>query len=195
MKNCLVIFLLFLSVSLSAQDRTVKWAAGIGMSLVDVSGKTGFEGEGVNFQIPNLSLLRHINNGFSAGMGVTFTGIPKIKNSFTNQYDFIMIDFFGKYDFNLTEERWVPNLIGGVGLLVKNKYDRASSLNAGVGITYWLFPRIGLNTQAVHRFVPEKSQENFASHTQFSGSLIFTFGESKARRNNRRNGYGFTTNN
>lgn len=194
-KSLVILVVLFFGLNSFGQDKTSKWAAGVGVSFVDVSGKTGFDGEGINFQIPNLSMLRYLDKGFTVGAGITFTGISEIKNSFSNQYDLTMIDFFGKYDFNFSEEKWVPTLIGGVGLLVKDDNDRAISVNGGVGVTYWILPKIGLNTQIVHRFVSGKSEENFASHTQFSGSLIFTFGESKGRRNRRRNGHGFTTNN
>lgn len=177
-----------------AQDSTTKWAATIGGSFVNLSDVDGFDGEGISFQIPNLSLLRYINNGFTVGTGVTFTGVSKINGSFTNQYDLIMMDFFGKYDFNLSENKWVPQIIAGVGLLVKDKYDRASSLNVGAGITYWVLPKMGLNAQVVRRIVSGENAINFGSHTQVSGSLVFTFGESKGRRNTKRQGSGFTTN-
>jgi hypothetical protein len=52
-----------------------------------------------------------------------------------------------------------------------------------------------LNGQVVHRFVPVEDDENFDSHTQFSVSFLITFGESKGKRNKRRTGSGFTTNN
>ena len=182
-KNIVIIVLMFWGMKNFAQDSTAKWAVSVGGSFVDFSNTEGFPGEGVNFQIPNLSLLRYIDKGFTVGVGITFTGVSKINNFYTNEYDVIMMDFFGKYDFGFTENKWIPQVIGGIGLLVKDKYDRSFSVNGGVGLTYWVLPKIGLNTQIVHRFVVEQAVENFGSHTQFSGSLIFTFGESKAKRN------------
>ncbi len=193
-KTLLLIAFLAVVTTVKAQDSSIKWAATMGGSFINFSETPGFDGEGVNFQIPNLSLLYYIDNGFTVGAGITFTGIPKINNFYTNQYDVTIMDFFGKYDFGLSEEKWVPQIITGVGLLVKDKYSRAISFNAGVGLTYWLFPRVGLNGQIVHRFVSEKYEQNFAGHTQVSGSLVVTFGESTGKRNKRRTGYGFTTN-
>lgn len=189
------LILLFLGLNTFAQDGTAKWAIGIGGSLVDFTNSPGFEEEGVSFQIPNLTLLRYIDKGFSIGTGITFSGISKVDNFYENQYDVTMMDFFGRYDFNMSENKLVPTIIGGLGLLVKNDYQRAVSVNGGVGLTYWIFPRMGLNAQIVHRFVSEKYEQAFASHTQFSGSIVFTFAESKGKRNKRRLGLGFTTNN
>lgn len=193
-KSVVILVVLFLGLNTFAQDSTVKWAIGFGGSFVDFSETPGFDGEGINFQIPNLTILRYIDKGFTVGAGITFTGVSEIKNSYSNEYGVIMMDFFGKYDFGFSEEKWVPQIIGGFGLLVKDRYNRAISVNGGVGLTYWILPSIGLNSQIVHRFVSEKYESNFGSHTQFSGSLIFTFGESKGKRNKRRTGYGFTTN-
>lgn len=194
LKKYVAIALLVWSVSSFAQDRSMRWAAGVGGSFIKFSDPVAFLGEGVNFQIPNLSLTRYFGKGFSIVGAMTITGIDSIDGFYTNNYDLTLMDFYGKYDFGLTEEKWVPYIIGGFGMLVKDKYDRALSLNGGIGLTYWLFPRIGLNSQIVYRAVPSHYENAFPSHTQISGSLVFTFGESKARRNNRRNGHGFTTN-
>jgi len=194
-KKSIVCVLLFFCLHTYAQDSTVKWAASVGASFVNFTDTPGFSGEGVNFQIPNLSLLRYIDKGFTVGAGITFTGISEIDHLYSNQYDVIMMDFFGKYDFNLSEEKWVPTVITGVSLLVKDRNDRAISVNLGAGLTYWVLPKMGLNAQVVHRFVPENYEQNFGSHTQISGSLIITFGESTGKRNRKRMGSGFTTNN
>ncbi|MEI6866265.1 hypothetical protein [Flavicella sp.] len=192
-KNVVVLVLLFFGLNIFAQDSTVKWAIGIGGSFIDFSETSGFTEEAVNVQIPYLTMLRYIDYGFTVGAGITITGISEINNIYSNKYDVIMMDFFGKYDFGFYENKWVPQIIGGLGLLIKERNDRSISVNGGVGLTYWILPRMGLNSQIVHRFVSEKHESNFGSHTQFSGSLIFTFGESKGKRNKRRTGYGFTT--
>lgn len=194
-KNIVLILLLFLSIHSFAQDSSVKWAVSFGGSFINFSETSGFEGEGINFQIPNVSVMRYLDKGFTIGAGMTITGISSIDGFYTNQYDVTIMDFFAKYDFGLSEEKWVPKLIGGVGLLVKDGNDRSISFNGGVGLTYWVLPKIGLNGQIVHRFVSETTNENFGSHTQVSGSLIVTFGESSGKRNKRRTGHGFTTNN
>ena len=194
-KNIVLILLLFISIQTFSQDSTVKWAVSFGGSFIDFSDTAGFDGEGVNFQIPNVSVMRYLDKGFTIGAGMTVTAISSIDGFYTNKYDVTIMDFFAKYDFGLSEEKWVPNLIGGVGLLVKDGNDRSISFNGGVGLTYWVLPKIGLNGQVLHRFVSETTNENFGSHTQVSGSLIITFGESSGKRNKRRTGHGFTTNN
>lgn len=194
-KNIVLILLLFLSIHSFAQDSTVKWAVSFGGSFIDCTNTDGFVDEGFNVQIPNVSVMRYLDKGFTIGAGMTITGVSSINGLFINKYDVTIMDFFAKYDFGLSEEKWVPQLIGGVGLLVKDKNDRSISVNAGVGLTYWVLPKVGLNGQVVHRFVSESTYENFGSHTQVSGSLIVTFGESKGKRNKRRTGHGFTTNN
>ena len=193
MKKYLAIALLIWSVSSFAQDKTVKWAVGIGGSYIRFSDPVAFPGEGVNFQIPNIALTRYFGKGFSAGICMSITGIKEIDGFYSNDYDLTLMDFYGKYDFTLSEEKWVPYVVGGIGLLVKDKYDRASSINAGLGLTYWVLPSIGLNAQFLHRAVLSSYEDIFPSHNQVSGSLIFTFGESTGKRNKRRTGHGFTT--
>lgn len=193
MKKYLAIALLIWSVSSFAQDKTVKWAGSIGGSFIRFSDPVAFPGEGVNFQIPNIAFIRYFGKGFSLGAGLSVTGISQIEGFYTNSYDFSFMDIYGRYDFNLSEEKWVPYILSGVGLLVKDKNERAMSFNAGFGLTYWLFPSIGLNGQIVHRALSQKYESYFSSHTQVSGSLIFTFGESTGKRNKRRTGHGFTT--
>lgn len=193
-KGILVLVFLLSVMKSNAQDNTVKWAFGLGASFIDFSDAQGFEGEGIAVQIPNLSLLRYLGKGFTVGAGMSLSGISKTKYLYSNNYHVTMMDFYAKYDFGLSEEKWVPNLIGGFGLLVKERYNRSISLNTGVGLTYWVLPKLGLNGKIVHRFVSGESNESIGSHTQFSGSLIVTFGESQGKRNIRRTGSGFTHN-
>lgn len=192
-KKYLAIVLLIWSVNLLAQDKTVKWAGSVGLSVIQFSDPVAMPGEGLNFQIPNISLTRYFGKGFSAVGTITFTGVPSIKGSYTNLYDFMFLDFYGKYDFKLSEEKWVPYLLGGVGVLVKDQNRRAISFNPGLGLTYWVLPSMGLNLQVAHRVLSSEYEDVLPSHTQISGSLIFTFGESTGKRNKRRTGFGFTT--
>lgn len=192
-KKCLAIALLICSISISAQDKTVKWAGSIGGSFIRFSDPVAFPVEGVNFQIPNIAMTRYFGKGFSGVIGMSTTAIKSIDGFYTNDYDFTFLDFGAKYDFGFSEEKWTPYILTGIGLLVKDKNERASSLNLGAGLTYWLFPKVGLNGQLVYRSIPSKFEEDFSSFLQVSGSLIFTFGESTGKRNKRRTGHGFTT--
>lgn len=192
-KRCITVVLLLLSLNSFSQDETVKWAASVGASFIKFSSPVIFPGEGWSFQIPNLALTRYIGKGFSAGAGISFTSVSKIDDFYTNEYDFLMIDFLGKYDFNLSEEKFIPYLIGGLGSLTLNKNGTGVSLNAGAGLTYWVLPRMALNTQFLYRDVSTQYNDSFSTHNQVSGSLIFTFGESTGKRNKQRTGHGFTT--
>ena len=66
-KNVAVLVLLILGLNSFAQDSTVKWAVGVGGSFVDFSDTPGFAAKkkGINFQIPNLTLLRYIDKGIT----------------------------------------------------------------------------------------------------------------------------------
>lgn len=175
----------------NAQSESSKWAANVGGSFIDFSGKPPFQGEGVNFQIPNLSLTRYIDNGFSAGGKLTVTGIDKIDGFYTNNYDLLLIDIYGRYDFKRSEEIWVPYLMSGFGMLIKDKYGRGLSLNAGAGLTFWVFPSVGLNVEIAHRFVSSRYEGSFISHTQFSGGIVIPFGKRTGSRSNKKLGAGF----
>jgi hypothetical protein len=194
LKKYLIVVLLVISASSFAQDKTVRWAASVGGSFFLTDDRVAFPKDGFNVQVPNLSLTRYIGNGFSAGVKVSFTGIEKIEGSFTNGHYITFMDLYAKYDFNFSENKFVPYIVGGIGSNVKDKIDRAPSLNIGAGLTYWLFPRIGLNGQITRRIVSSSYAEKFSSITQFSGSLVFTFGDSRGFRNWRSTGSGFTTN-
>tara|TARA_B100000809_G_scaffold138551_1_gene136144 strand:- start:362 stop:955 length:594 start_codon:yes stop_codon:yes gene_type:complete len=193
LKKYVAIVLLVSSVSTFAQDKTKIWAAGIGGSFFITDDRVAFPKDGFNVQIPNLSLTRYMGKGFSASVKVSFTGISGIDGFFTNDHYITFMDLHGKYDFHFTENKLVPYVVGGIGLNVKDKIDRATSLNVGAGLTYWLFPSIGLNGEIVYRAVSSSDPTAFSSIPQFSASLLFTFGESTGRRNRRRTGHGFTT--
>ncbi len=188
----LLILVLSLATNSSfAQSESSNWALNVGGSFINFSGKPPFQGEGVNFQIPNVSITRYIDKGFSAGGKLTATGIDQIDGFYTNTYDLLLIDIYGRYDFKRSEETWVPYLMSGFGMLVKDKYGRGLSFNAGVGLTYWLFPSVGLNAEIAHRFVPSKYEGSFISHTQFSGGIVILFGARTGSRSNKRLGAGF----
>lgn len=191
-RSALLIFIISLMSSTGfGQSESSKWAANIGGSFIDFSGKPPFQGEGVNFQIPNLSLTRYIDQGFSAGGKLTVTGIDKIDGFYTNNYELLLIDIYGRYDFKRSEETWVPYLMSGFGMLVKDKYGRGLSFNVGTGLTYWITPSIGLNAEIVYRFVGSKYEGNFISHAQFSGGIVIPFGTRTGSRSSKRLGAGF----
>jgi len=180
------------SVGVSAQSESSKWAIGFGGSFIRFSEKSAvFQKEGINFQIPNVNLTRYVYKGVSIGGGLSVTGLSKVKGVFNNKYDILSFDGYARYDFNRSNELLVPYILGGGSFLIKDWIGKSISANLGVGLTYWILPQIGINAQVVYKYVPVAFKAIFTPHTQFSGGLVFAFGQRSGRKGGRRLGSGF----
>ncbi len=191
-KTFVVIIVFVCGLGASAQSESSKWAVQFGGSFIKFSeNNTAFKDEDYNFQIPNVSLTRYLTKGFSIGGGLTATGVSKIDGFFENDFNILSFDGYVRYDFNRSNEILVPYVMGGASLLVKEWTDKSISGNLGVGITYWVFPQVGINTQVLYKYVPVKFKAIFPPHTQFSGGLVFVFGQRSGRKGYRKLGSGF----
>lgn len=185
--NKLLTLFMLLSIAGFAQDKTSKWTFGLNIGVIP-SVKTYPTEETVsNIQIPNININRYIYKGITLGAGLTFTGIR-----LEQELDLLMMDFYAKYDFNQSENKIVPFVVAGPSLLFDVPAARSYALHLGGGIHYWLWPSVALSAQLQHRYIV--ASNTLDSHNQIFVGALFSFNESKGKRNKRRKGYGFTTN-
>lgn len=177
------LFFVLVSYNSLAQNSENKWALGIGGGAIDFAPQEHlFPDEDYSLQIPSVNLTRYLNNGFSVGGGLTLTALQKVDGLFANTYNLLFVDMFARYDFNTAKNRLVPYAQLGGGGLVKEWTERALSINLGVGATYWLTHRFGLNVEVAYRNVPALYDNIFDSHTQFSGRLIISLDQHTHKR-------------
>ncbi|WP_139957355.1 hypothetical protein [Flavicella sediminum] len=183
------VVVLFFCFGANAQKKNDKWVLGLGGSFIKFSEtSTAFPGESFNFQIPNIFITRYIQDGFSVEGGVTLPVLKGVTNLYSNKFEIMSIDAYGSYDFKRSEEIFVPRVMLGASLLIKDLVSKAIFLDVGVGATYWLTSRVGLNSKIVYKQLVAGGSATFDSHMQFSGALVFSLSDYRKRT---RRGAGF----
>ena len=177
MKSTLLalIFLLSLSVA-AAQSKKCKWVVGVSGSYV------GFEnnslGEHYNSQFPKINLTRYLFSGLSFGASITISGLGDVESLFSNHFSYNSFDGYLRYDFNLSDNNFVPYLVLGRSLIgapetIENS-EKTLTSNLAFGSTFWVTNHWGLNGQIMYKISPEK-YNSMVNHQQLTVGLVYSF--------------------
>ncbi len=171
MKNVICLFLFFLlHVNLQSQN---KLEVGASVSLVKFSAKNAaIIGDKHLFQVPSLHAAYQITDRFSLGLEWSFNTINSlgfISNSV--KYN----SFGGHIRYNLQNKYSFLNpyvLLGST--FVKSKKYAIPTLNFGLGNTYWISDKIGINSQVSYKFSALKFR-SMRPHFQFTTGIVYRF--------------------
>ena len=174
MKNVIVfmVFGVIFTTSKNLAQNKNKWEVGLSSAIIKFNNKNAsFIGDKHIFHIPRLNLTYNFKNNFSFDAEVgfnTINNIGLIKN--TVKYN----SFGGSVRYHFKKQLGILEpytFIGGT--FVKSERKRTPTLNFGIGNTFWLSNRVGLNTQVIYKF-SEKRFESMRSHLQFTFGVIYS---------------------
>ena len=134
------------------------WQVGMGMNLIDDNGEPKSVGpiKDLAWSPFKFTLEKALVKGWSAQLAFSSTSY--------NPHNFLAIDVNGKYDLNnlVGDTKWFDPyaLVGldysyrdytqGTENVIKNvSSTNKIGFNAGLGANFWLFPNVGIQTQAV----------------------------------------------
>lgn len=166
-KNAIFILLLFSFVfsNLKAQSTDNKWVFGAHLASAlyqDADGKV--VGGAFASQLPRFTLAMYFKKGFTLEGGL---GLSTIDDQKYNTFDGAI-----RYDFGKDAENSVPYiLLGGSFIYAPNL---TPTLNFGVGNTFWVFPRYGLNFQLMYKY-SENRFTSQRSHFYPSAGIVYSF--------------------
>lgn len=190
MKNLVVLFLLFSTFAVVAQDNSTnakpQWIIGFGANIIDnTASKTGNyfnPSEQWNYlpTVSRISVERMMSEQFSleGSLGINQLSSNKIHNGGTidENQNYLGFDINGKFYFGkkfIKYEAFDPYLVAGFGL---NKVDDNANqtYNLGLGFNFWFKPNFGLRLQSSgkYAFVQNTLLNN---HIQHSAELVFKF--------------------
>jgi hypothetical protein len=190
MKNLVVLFLLFSTFAVVAQDDATnakpQWIIGFGVNIIDnTASKNGNyfnPSEQWNYlpTVSRISVERIMSDQFSieGSFGINQLSSDKIHNGATiaENQNYLGFDLNGKFYFGkefIKSASFDPYLVGGFGL---NQVDGNAnqSSNFGIGFNYWFKPNFGLRLQSLGKygFVQNTLLNN---HIQHSAELVFKF--------------------
>ena len=177
-KYLLPIIMLFVSLSVQSQSHNSEWRVGLSGSVVKLNNSnvldSNLEGELHNFQFPKLNVLKTISSEFSLETAITAGSFEAI--GITNKFDYLSLDMNLIYNFNLSENKFVPHVgigasfIGAIKTLENSK--SMLGINALAGATFWLSPRWGMKSQFGYKFAPG-NKEVLNNHLQLTGGVVY----------------------
>ena len=186
-KYLLPIIMLFVSLSVQSQSHNSEWRVGLSGSVVKLNNSnvldSNLEGELHNFQFPKLNVLKTISSEFSLETAITAGSFEAI--GITNKFDYLSLDMNLIYNFNLSENKFVPHVgigasfIGAIKTLENSK--SMLGINALAGATFWLSPRWGMKSQFGYKFAPG-NKEVLNNHLQLTGGVVYRLGRKHLRR-------------
>lgn len=165
MKSIFLVFFLFCSFVVNAQNPEERWTAGLhaGSVLYSDAGGANVGGSYID-QLPRITLSRYMfkNITFQAGLGISTIDAQK----------YTTFDGLAKYDFGNSYDKLVPYVfIGGSFIDAKRV---TPTLNFGVGNTFWFSPNYGINAQLMYKF-SENRFESQSSHIYTSIGIVYSF--------------------
>ena len=170
--------MLFVSLSVQSQSHNSEWRVGLSGSVVKLNNSnvldSNLEGELHNFQFPKLNVLKTISSEFSLETAITAGSFEAI--GITNKFDYLSLDMNLIYNFNLSENKFVPHVgigasfIGAIKTLENSK--SMLGINALAGATFWLSPRWGMKSQFGYKFAPG-NKEVLNNHLQLTGGVVY----------------------
>lgn len=123
------------------------------------------------FLAPVFDLTYNINEQFSLNAEVAFTTINNI-GIMSNSINYSSYGISGRYQLDYFN-KFKPYVFVG-GSFVKAEEKRTPTLNFGIGNSYWLNDRFGINTQVIYKF-SENRFESMRSHFQFTVGVVYNF--------------------
>mgnify|MGYP000350585955 CR=1 FL=1 len=177
---------ILLFVSLSVQSQSNEWLVGLSGSVVKLNKSNVLDAnlnDLHNFQFPKLNVSRSISSEFSLEAAMTI-GTFEAKG-IINEFDYLSLDMNLIYNFNLSENKFVPHFgigasfIGAIKVLENSK--PMLGINVMTGGTFWLSSNWGLNSQIGYKFTP-RNKEILNKHFQLTAGIVYSFSSSFNRR-------------
>ena len=161
----IIIFLLAFTIHVKSQNKQQKWTAGISLAGAKYTLEAGkIVGGQVAFQVPRINISRYIFKGLSLDFGfATALGDTQTYTTFDGSLRFD----FGQSNYNV-----VPYILIGASSL-KGKVI-TGTMNLGVGNTFWLSSKYGLNFQLIYKYSKDIIQSQ-RSHLYPSLGLVYSF--------------------
>ena len=188
MKNLVVLFLLFSTFAVVAQENAAKpkWILGFGANFIDNTATKNGQYTNVSDQwnyvptVSKISFERILSDQFSieGSAGINMISSDKMQNGGTisDDQNYFGVDVNGKFYFGkglVNCKYFDPYLVAGFGL--NRVGDNANqSSNFGLGFNMWLNSNIGfrLQTMGKYGFVQNTLLNN---HIQHSAELVLKF--------------------
>ena len=163
----IIIFFLAFAIHVKSQNKQQKWTAGISLAGAKYTLEAGkIVGGQVAFQVPRINISRYIFKGLSLDFGfATALGDTQTYTTFDGSFRFD----FGQSNYNV-----VPYILIGASSL-KGKVI-TGTMNLGVGNTFWLSSKYGLNFQLIYKYSKDIIQSQ-RSHLYPSMGLVYSFGD------------------
>ena len=187
MKNLVVLFLLFSTFAVVAQDDTTnakpQWIIGFGANIIDntatKNGNYFNASEQWNYlpTISKVSLEKIMSDQFSieGAFGINKLSKGTMQNgAFTNEdKNYVGFDLNGKFYFGkefIKSPAFDPYLVAGFGVNYVGDNSNQSS-NFGLGFNFWFSPNIGLRMQSQGKYgFTQTTLLN--NHIQHSAELV-----------------------
>ena len=200
LKQILFVFLIVLTVtSLQAQDENNPWALGFGTNAVDfyptnhntirdADGEAaGWFSEYANVKhynflaspISRIHVAKYLEDGFTLGGAISFNNIDKEGEKSVTSRTYMAADVDIRYALNhklFKSKSFDPYVsFGGSYTTLGSADDNGNgTLNAGLGLNYWLTDNVGLNLQTVYKHTFDHTL--LIPHFQHALGLVIKFG-------------------
>ena len=169
---------ILLFVSLSVQSQSNEWLVGLSGSVVKLNKSNVLDAslnDLHNFQFPKLNVLKSISSEFSLEAAMTIGTFEAIR--IKNEFDYLSLDMNLIYNFNLSENKFVPyfgigaSFIGALKALENSK--PMLGINVMTGGTLWFSSNWGLNSQIGYKFAPGNN-EVLNNHIQLTAGVVYS---------------------
>ena len=157
----IIIFLLAFTIHIESQNKQQKWTAGISLA----GAKYTYIGPPLVEVSPRLNISRYIFKGLSLDIGFAKDVIGDTKTYTTFDGSF-------RFDFGQSNYNVVPYILIGASSL-KGKVI-TGTMNLGVGNTFWISSKYGLNFQLIYKYSEDIIQSQ-RSHLYPSLGLVYSF--------------------
>lgn len=179
MKKIVFLINVFLFSWLSnAQSEESKWVVGLSSSLVrfDKNERDRIQ-DGHNFQFPKINVVRYLTSGVSFDASITL-GVVGIDPIVHNPFDYFSFDGTLRYDFDLSDDNFVPYVgLGGSIINAPSTIQNSTTsgnLNLTFGSTLWVSNNWGLNAQGTCK-TPLNQGQGIVNHIQISVGVVYSF--------------------
>ncbi|WP_298781292.1 outer membrane beta-barrel protein [uncultured Polaribacter sp.] len=170
MKNIKIFLVVFL-IAKSVQSQN-SLEVGVSASVVRFSDdNAAFIGDKYIFQVPMLNVAYKFNSKFSLNAELAFNTIDDI-GIMSNSVKYTSYGGALRYHFYDSSKLNTYALIGGT--MVQSEFKNTPTLNFGIGNSYWLSDRLGINAQAIYKFSEDRF-ESMRPHFQFTLGLVYSF--------------------
>jgi hypothetical protein len=164
-------YLIVFLVTMNIQSQN-NFEVGISGSVVRFSEENAaFIGDRHLFQIPMINVAYKLNKKFSLNAEVAFNTINDI-GIMANSVKYTSYGGAIRYYFNNSSRLNTYALIGAT--LVQSELKNTPTLNLGIGNSYWISDRFGINAQVIYKF-SDSSFESMRSHFQFTFGILYNF--------------------